>query len=79
MPSTGRVQSKPSSRTGEEELCKKMMLDSLSAYIALIVKSESDQIETEAEKVKTETEQIQIDSEKIKKIETMEEEEAELK
>jgi hypothetical protein len=31
------------------------------------------------ETVKTETEQIQIDSEKIKKIETMEEEEAELK
>jgi len=43
------------------------------------VKTETEQIETEAEKVKTETEQIQIDSEKIKKIETMEEEEAELK
>jgi len=41
------------------------------------VKTETEQIETDT--VKTETEQIQIDSEKIKKIETMEEEEAELK
>ena len=37
----------------------------------------TDTVKTET--VKTETEQIQIDSEKIKKIETMEEEEAELK
>jgi len=37
----------------------------------------TDAVKTDA--VKTETEQIQIDSEKIKKIETMEEEEAELK
>ena len=40
---------------------------------------EAEKVKTETEKVKTETEQIQIDSEKIKKIETMEEEEAELK
>ena len=40
---------------------------------------ETEKVKTETEKVKTETEQIQIDSEKIKKIETMEEEEAELK
>ena len=43
------------------------------------VKTETEKVKTETEKVKTETEQIQIDSEKIKKIETMEEEEAELK
>ena len=43
------------------------------------VEPEAEKVEPEAEKVKTETEQIQIDSEKIKKIETMEEEEAELK
>ena len=43
------------------------------------VKTEAEKVKTEAEKVETETEQIQIDSEKIKKIETMEEEEAELK
>ena len=41
------------------------------------IKIETDAVKTDA--VKTETEQIQIDSEKIKKIETMEEEEAELK
>ena len=41
------------------------------------IKIETDAVKTET--VKTETEQIQIDSEKIKKIETMEEEEAELK
>ena len=40
---------------------------------------EAEKVKTETEKVKTETEQIQIDSEKTKKIETMEEEEAELK
>ena len=42
-------------------------------------KVEPEKVKTETEKVETETEQIQIDSEKIKKIETMEEEEAELK
>ena len=41
------------------------------------IKIETDAVKTDA--VKTETEQIQIDSEKIKEIETMEEEEAELK
>ena len=45
-----------------------------------IQKEQSDEtIKIETDTVKTETEQIQIDSEKIKKIETMEEEEAELK
>ena len=51
------------------------------------IKIETDAVKTDAVKtdavktdaVKTETEQIQIDSEKIKEIETMEEEEAELK
>jgi small subunit ribosomal protein S3 len=44
------------------------------------VKTETVKTETvKTDAVKTETEQIQIDSEKIKKIETMEEEEAELK
>ena len=41
------------------------------------IKVKTDAVKTDA--VKTETEQIQIDSEKIKEIETMEEEEAELK
>ena len=46
------------------------------------IKVKTDAVKTDAVKtdaVKTETEQIQIDSEKIKEIETMEEEEAELK
>ena len=47
-----------------------------------IEKEQSDEnitIETDTEKVETETEQIEIDSEKIKHIDTMEDEEAELK
>ena len=40
---------------------------------------ETEKVKTETEKVKTETEQIEIDSEKIKHIDTMEDEEAELK
>jgi len=43
------------------------------------VKTETEKVKTETEKVKTETEQIEIDSEKIKHIDTMEDEEAELK
>ena len=42
-------------------------------------KTETEKVKTETEKVKTETEQIEIDSEKIKHIDTMEDEEAELK
>jgi small subunit ribosomal protein S3 len=43
------------------------------------VETETEKVETETEKVETETEQIEIDSEKIKHIDTMEDEEAELK
>ena len=43
------------------------------------VETETEKVETETEKIKTETEQIEIDSEKIKHIDTMEDEEAELK
>ena len=35
VPSTGLIQSRPSFLSGEEELCKKIILESLSAYTTL--------------------------------------------
>ena len=60
-----------------EKIIQKEQSDETIKIETDTVKTETEQIETDT--VKTETEQIQIDSEKIKKIETMEEEEAELK
>ena len=53
---------------------EKEQSDEINKAEAKTVKEETDTV-----KAKTETEQIEIDSEKIKHIETMEDEEAELK
>ena len=78
---TVRLEKKPKAKIKAEKTIEKEQSDETEKVKTETekVKTETEQIETEAEKVKTETEQIQIDSEKIKKIETMEEEEAELK
>ena len=68
-----------------EKIIQKEQSDETIKIETDAVKTETVKTETvktaavKTETVKTETEQIQIDSEKIKKIETMEEEEAELK
>ena len=66
---------------------KDKMVSEFKLNEKIIQKEQTDEVKTDevktdevkTDEVKTETEQIQIDSEKIKKIETMEEEEAELK
>ncbi len=58
----------------KEKTMEKEQSDEINKAEAKTVKEETDTV-----KAKTETEQIEIDSEKIKHIETMEDEEAELK
>ena len=71
---------KPNEKIIQKEQSDETIKIETDAVKTETVKTETvktDAVKTDA--VKTETEQIQIDSEKIKKIETMEEEEAELK
>ena len=71
---------KPNEKIIQKEQSDETIKIETDAVKTETVKTDAVKTETvKTETVKTETEQIQIDSEKIKKIETMEEEEAELK
>ena len=63
----------------KEKTMEKEQSDEINEVETDTVKAETDTVKAETDTVKTETEQIEIDSEKIKHIETMEDEEAELK
>jgi len=73
---------KPNEKIIQKEQTDEVKTDEVKTDEVKTDEVKTDEVKTDevkTDEVKTETEQIQIDSEKIKKIETMEEEEAELK